>query len=221
MIVQAIIRAASTYLRTGGTHRKEEQTMTEATTRAGDVRDFDGVTIPAPGTFDLDPAHTRIGFSARHMMVSKVRGRFGEFTGSITVADDPFQSTAEAVIKTASIDTSNGQRDGHLTSGDFLNVEKYPDITFRSTRVTGRQGHVFTVLGDLTIKDVTKEVELTLDLEGVGNSPWGKQVMGFSLSTEINREDFGMNYNVALEGGGVLVGKTVKIEIEGEAVRRD
>jgi polyisoprenoid-binding protein YceI len=195
--------------------------MTEATTRTADVRDFDGVTIPTAGTFDLDPAHTRIGFSARHMMVSKVRGRFGEFTGSLTVADDPFQSTAEAVIKTASLDTGNADRDGHLSGGDFLNVEKFPEITFRTTRVTGRQGHVFTVLGDLTIKDVTREVELTLDLEGVGNSPWGKQVMGFTLSTEINREDYGMTWNVAVEGGGVLVGKTVKIEIEGEAVRRD
>jgi len=195
--------------------------MTEAPTRPADVRDFDGVTLPAPGTFDLDPAHTRIGFSARHMMVSKVRGRFGEFTGSITVADDPFQSTAEAVIKTASLDTGNADREAHLIGDDFLNVEKFPELTFRSTRVTGRQGHRFTVLGDLTIKDITREVELTLDLEGVGNSPWGKQVMGFTLSTEINREDFGMTWNVAVEGGGVLVSKTVKIEIEGEAVRRD
>jgi len=200
---------------------RKTKTMSEATTRAADVRDLNDVPIPAPGTFDLDPAHTRIGFSARHMMVSKVRGRCGEFTGSITVADAPFQSTAEAVIKTASMDTGNADRDAHLTGDDFLNVEKFPEITFRSTRVTGRQGHVFTVLGDLSIKDVTREVELTLDLEGVGNSPWGKQVMGFSLSTEINREDFGMTWNVAVEGGGVLVGKTVKIEIEGEAVRRD
>ena len=195
--------------------------MTEATTRAADVRDFDGVTIPTPGTFDLDPAHTRIGFSARHMMVSKVRGRFAEFTGSITVAADPLASTAQADIKTASIDTGNADRDAHLISADFLNTEKFPELTFRTTRVTGHQGHVFTVLGDLTIKDVTREVELTLELEGVGNSPWGKQVLGFSLTTEISREDFGMTWNVAVEGGGVLVGKTVKIEIEGEAVRRD
>jgi polyisoprenoid-binding protein YceI len=220
MIVAAIIRAASTYQNRRHAP-KERQTMTEATTRAVGVRDFEGVTIPAPGTFDLDPAHTRIGFSARHMMVSKVRGRFGEFTGSITVADDPFQSTAEAVIKTASIDTGSADRDTHLTSGDFLNVDEFPEISFRTTRVTGSQGHVFTVLGDLTIKGTTREVELTLDLEGVGNSPWGKQVMGFTLSTEINREDYGMTWNVAVEGGGVLVGRTVKIEIEGEAVRRD
>jgi polyisoprenoid-binding protein YceI len=197
--------------------------MTEsaAAATAARTRTFEGVTIPEPGTFDLDPAHTRIGFSARHMMVSKVRGNFTEFTGSITVAEDPFQSTAEAVIQTASLDTRNADRDAHLTSGDFLNVEKFPEITFRTIRVTGHQGHEFTLLGSLMIRDVTREIPLTLELEGVGNSPWGKQVMGFTLSAEINREDFGMTWNVAVEGGGVLVGKTVKIEIEGEAVRRD
>jgi polyisoprenoid-binding protein YceI len=195
--------------------------MTESATETPGTRDFEGVTIPAPGTFDLDPAHTRIGFSARHMMVSKVRGRFAEFTGSITVADDPMQSAAEAVIKAASIDTGQPDRDGHLVSADFLNVEKWPELSFRTTRITGHQRNVFTVLGNLTIKDVTREVELTLEIEGVGNSPYGKQVMGFTLTTEIQREDYGMTWNVAVEGGGVLVGKTVKIEIEGEAVRRD
>ena len=195
--------------------------MTESATETPGTRDFEGVTIPAPGTFDLDPAHTRIGFSARHMMVSKVRGRFAEFTGSITIAADPLQSAAEADIKTASIDTGQPDRDGHLVSADFLNAEKWPELTFRTTGITGHQRNVFTVTGDLTIKDVTRPVELTLEIEGVGNSPYGKQVMGFTLTTEIQREDYGMTWNVAVEGGGVLVGKTVKIEIEGEAVRRD
>lgn len=194
--------------------------MTESATQTAATRDFQGQTIPAAGTFDLDPAHTRIGFSARHMMVSKVRGQFGEFTGSITIADEPLASTAEAVIKTASIDTRNPDREKHLTGSDFLDVEKYPEITFRSTRVTGRHGSEFTVLGDLTIKDVTRPVELTLELEGVGDSPWGQQVLGFSLTGEIDREDFGMTWNVGLETGGVLVSKNVKLEIEGEAVRR-
>jgi polyisoprenoid-binding protein YceI len=195
--------------------------MTEATTQTPGTRPFQDLTIPEQGTFDLDQAHTRIGFSARHMMVSKVRGHFGEFTGSITVADEPLNSTAEAVIKTASIDTGSADRDKHLTSPDFLDVEKFPEITFRTVRVTARHGSELTVLGDLTIKDVTREVELTLEIEGVGMSPWGKQVMGFSMTTEINREDFGITWNVGLETGGVLVGKTVKLEIEGEAVRRD
>jgi polyisoprenoid-binding protein YceI len=194
--------------------------MTETATQTAGTRSYQGLTIPAPGTFDLDPAHTRIGFSARHMMVSKVRGQFADFTGSITIAGEPLDSTAEAVIKTASIDTRSADRDKHLTSPDFLDVEKYPELTFRSTRVTARNGAEFTVLGDLTIKDVTRPVELTLELEGVGTSPWGQQVLGFSLTGEIDREDFGMTWNVGLETGGVLVGKTVKLEIEGEAVRR-
>jgi polyisoprenoid-binding protein YceI len=195
--------------------------MTESATQAPNTRDFEGVVLPTAGTFDLDPAHTRIGFSARHMMVSKVRGRFAEFTGSINVAENPLQSTAEATIEAASIDTGQPQRDGHLVSPDFLNVEKWPQLTFRSTRITGHDRNVFTVLGELTIRDVTREVELTLEIEGVANSPYGKQVLGFTLTTEINREDFGMTWNAVVEGGGVLVGRTAKIEIEGEAVRRD
>lgn len=194
--------------------------MTETTASTPATREFQGTTVPAPGTFDLDPAHTRIGFSARHMMVSKVRGRFGEFTGSITVAADPLASSAEAVIQTASIDTGSADRDKHLTSPDFLDVEKFPAISFHTAEVTARRGAHFTVRGELSIKDVTRQVELDLELEGVGTSPWGKQVLGFTLSTEIDREDFGITWNVALETGGVLVGKTVKIEIEGEAVRR-
>ncbi|MGH3156480.1 MAG: YceI family protein [Streptosporangiaceae bacterium] len=195
--------------------------MTETPTQTPGTRPFQDLTIPEAGTFDLDQAHSRIGFSARHMMVSKVRGHFGDFTGSITIDGEPLDSTAEATIKTASIDTGSADRDKHLTSPDFLDVEKFPEITFRTIRVTASNGSDLTVLGDLTIKDVTKEVELNLELEGVGMSPWGKQVLGFSMTAEINREDFGITWNVGLETGGVLVGKTVKLEIEGEAVRRD
>jgi polyisoprenoid-binding protein YceI len=195
--------------------------MTETAAHTPGTRPFHDLTVPEAGTFDLDQAHSRIGFSARHMMVSKVRGHFGDFTGSITIADEPLDSTAEATIKTASIDTGSADRDKHLTSPDFLDVEKFPEITFRTIRVTARNGSDLTVLGDLTIKDVTREIELDLDLEGVGVSPWGKQVLGFSMTAEINREDFGITWNVGLETGGVLVGKTVKLEIEGEAVRRD
>ena len=194
--------------------------MTESATQTAATRDFQGQTIPAAGTFDLDPAHTTFGFTARHMMVSKVRGHFGEFTGSITIADEPLASTAEAVVKTASIDTRSADRDKHLTGEDFLDVQNYPEMSFRTTRVTPGGSGRFTVHGHLTIKDVTRPVELTLELEGVGNSPWGQQVLGFSLTGEIDREDFGMTWNVGLETGGVLVSKNVKLEIEGEAVRR-
>jgi polyisoprenoid-binding protein YceI len=194
--------------------------MTEALTQAP-VRVYEGVTIPVPGTFDLDPVHTTVGFTARHMMVSKVRGQFADFTGSITIAEDPMASSAEATIRTASIDTRQPDRDAHLTSPDFLDVEKYPEMLFRTVRVTARRGTTFTVLGELTIKDVTREVELTLELEGVGTSPYGKQVLGFSLSGEIDRDEFGITYNMVLETGGVMISKNIKIDITGEAVRRD
>ncbi|MER6514687.1 YceI family protein [Nonomuraea sp. NPDC048881] len=181
------------------------------------TRTWESLTIPAAGTYNLDVAHTRIGFVVKHMMVSKVRGRFGDFSGTVTIAENPLESTAELTIKTASIDTGVGDRDGHLRSDDFLAVDKFPEITFRSTRVVGHSGDEFTVVGDLTIRDVTKEVELTVEYGGAGTNPWGNSVWGFSINTEFDREEFGLTWNQTLEAGGVLVGKKVKIEIEGEA----
>ncbi|MFC4013918.1 YceI family protein [Nonomuraea purpurea] len=181
------------------------------------TRTWESLTVPAAGTYNLDAAHTRIGFVVKHMMVSKVRGHFGAFTGSVTIAENPLESTAELSIQTESIDTGMVDRDGHLRSDDFLAVEKYPQITFKSTRVVGHSGDEFTVVGDLTIRDVTKEVELTVEYGGVGSNPWGQVVWGYSISAEFDREDFGLTWNQALETGGVLVGKKVKIEIEGEA----
>lgn len=183
------------------------------------TRDWEGLTIPTAGTFVLDPAHTRIGFWVRHMMVSKVRGHFAEFSGSVTVAENPLESTAELTIKAASIDTGVADRDAHLRGDDFLAAEKYPEITFRSARVVGHSGDRLTVVGDLTIRDVTKQVELAVEFGGVGTNPWGKELFGFSISAEIDREEFGLTWNQALETGGVLVGKKVTIEIEGEATR--
>ncbi|MFG1708410.1 YceI family protein [Nonomuraea sp. M3C6] len=181
------------------------------------TRTWESLTLPAAGTYNLDVAHTRIGFVVKHMMVSKVRGQFDAFTGSVTVAANPLESTAELTIQTESITTGVPDRDTHLRSDDFLSVDKYPTVTFRSTRVTGHSGDEFTVVGDLTIRDVTKEVELTVEYGGAGNNPWGQAVWGFSITTEFDREDFGLTWNQALETGGVLVGKKVKIEIEGEA----
>ncbi len=183
------------------------------------TRDWQGLTIPTPGTFVLDPTHTRIGFWVRHMMVSKVRGHFAQYEGKVTIAEDPLQSTAEITIKAASIDTGVADRDGHLRSDDFLATDKYENITFRSTRVAHDEGNVLKVTGDLTIRDVTKEVELTVEFNGAGTNPWGKELFGFSITAEIDREEFGLTWNQALETGGVLVGKKVTIEIEGEAVR--
>ena len=153
-------------------------------------------------------------------MVSKVRGKFADVTGSITVAENPLDSEVEVVIKAASIDTGVADRDNHLRSADFLDVENYPELTFKSTRVIKQDGAEFVLAGDLTIRGVTREVELDIEYHGVANSPWGQQVIGFSATTELDREEFGMTWNAALETGGVVVGKKLKVEIEVEAIRQ-
>ncbi len=190
-------------------------TQAQATTRT-----FEKLEIPTPGTFSFDPTHTVVGATARHLMVSKVRGRFADVTGSIVVAESPLDSAVEVVIKAASIDTGVADRDNHLRNADFLDVENYPELTFKSTRVVKQNGAEFVLAGDLTIRGVTREVELEVEYHGVTNSPWGQQVIGFSATTELDREDFGMTWNAALEAGGVVVGKKLKIEIEVEAVRQ-
>jgi polyisoprenoid-binding protein YceI len=154
------------------------------------------------------------------MMVSKVRGEFTDASATITVAEDPMQSSVTATIQAASIDTKQADRDGHLRSPEFLDVETFPTLEYRSTAVKSRDGNEFVLLGDLTIKGVTRQVELEVEFEGVGRTPFGTDVFGFTATTEIDREDFGLTWNVALETGGVLVGKKIKIEIEGEAVRQ-
>ncbi|MFI6324603.1 YceI family protein [Nonomuraea sp. NPDC050556] len=181
------------------------------------TRTWEGLSIPAAGTYNLDVAHTNIGFVVKHMMVSKVRGKFDSFAGSVTIAENPLESSAQLTIQADSIDTGVADRNGHLRSDDFLAAEKFPEITFQSTRVVGHSGDEFTVAGDLTIRDVTKEVELTVEYGGAGTNPYGQEVWGFSIKTEFDREEFGLTWNAALETGGVLVGKVVKIEIEGEA----
>jgi polyisoprenoid-binding protein YceI len=187
------------------------------TTTESPTRSWNGLTIPAAGTYQLDPAHKRVGFVARHMMVSKVRGEFAEATATITVAEDPLQSSVTATIKAESIDTGVADRDAHLRGADFLDVEKFPTLEFRSTGIKSVEGNTFVLTGDLTIKDVTRPVELEVEFEGCGRSPFGHDIFGFSATTEIDREDFGLTWNVALETGGVLVSKKIKIEIEGEA----
>jgi polyisoprenoid-binding protein YceI len=184
------------------------------------TRQFEGLTIPVAGTYELDPNHKRVGFVVRHLMVSKVRGNFGEATATITVTDDPMQTSVTATVNTASVNTGQTDRDNHLRSGDFFDVEKYPTMEFRSTGIKSHDGDEFVVDGELTIRDVTRPVELKVEFEGVGRSPYGQDVFGFSATTEIDREDWGLTWNVALEQGGVMVAKKVKIEIEGEAIRQ-
>jgi polyisoprenoid-binding protein YceI len=166
----------------------------------------------------LDPAHTTVGFSARHMMFTTVRGRFNDVKGEVTIhAERPASSELEVVIDAASIDTGVEQRDQHLRSGDFLNVEDFPTIAFRSRRLEGarlREGERFRIVGELTIRDVTREVTLDVRFDGSGRDPWGGQRMGFTASAVIDRRAFGLTWNQALETGGVLVSNEVKIELE-------
>jgi polyisoprenoid-binding protein YceI len=184
------------------------------------TRSFNGVEIPEPGTYAFDPNHTVVGAVARHLMVTKVRGYFKEVTGTVTVAEDPLDSSVEVHIKAASIDTGVADRDNHLRSPDFLDVEKYPELTFTSTRIVKADGADLVVAGDLTIRGVTREIELPVEFLGVSTAPWGSEVVGFSAAIELDREDFGMTWNAALETGGVVVSKKLKVELEVEAVRQ-
>ena len=191
--------------------------MTES---VASTRPFEGLQIPAAGTYLLDAAHKRVGFVVRHLMVSKVRGQFAEATATITIGEDPLQSSVTASITTGSVETGQVDRDNHLRTGDFFEAEKYPTMEFRSTGIKSHAGAEFVLDGDLTIKGVTKPVELVVEFEGATVSPYGQHVFGFSATTEIDREDWGLTYNMALESGGVMIGKKVKIEIEGEAIRQ-
>ena len=215
------------------------------------TREWNGLTIPEPGVYVLDDAHKRVGFHAQHRMVSRVRGEFTEASATIVVADDPLQSSLTATVRAASIDTSNPERDTHLRSADFLDVQAYPVLEFRSTglkwlggndaifywahlrtnpltrrgtappvpevaRAPGR----FVLAGDLTVKGVTQHVDLDVDFGGAGRDPYGRDIFGFTARAEIDRESYGLLWNVALEAGGVLVGKKVRLEIAGEAIRQ-
>ena len=171
-------------------------------------------------TWTIDPAHTEVGFSVKHLMISTVRGRFADVRGTIQLAgDDVTQASVEAEIATASIDTRQEQRDTHLRSADFFEVEKYPTITFRSTRVERIKNDRYRIVGDLTIRGVTREVVLEGSDEGRGRDPWGGDRLAFSATTAIDRRDFGLTWNQALETGGVLVSNEIKISIDVQAVK--
>ncbi len=171
------------------------------------------------GTWDIDAAHSTVGFSVRHMMVSKVRGYFREFSGEIVTAEDPTRSSVEAEIDLASIDTRQEQRDAHIRSADFFDVEKHPKMTFRSTAVRP-DGADWVLEGELSLKGVTRPVTLSLELNGFGPDAYGGIRAGFSAKTEINRNDFGVDIKMPMDGGGVVVGDKVTVELEIEAVLR-
>ena len=163
----------------------------------------------------VDQAHSTVGFEVKHMMVSKTKGQFKSYTTDVEAADLSDLTTATIAFKfdVASIDTNSEDRDNHLKSGDFFDVENYPSIDFTSTSIT-KDGDDYKVTGDLTIKDVTKSVTFDVEYGGKGKNPWGVDVYGFEAEAKINREDFGLTWNAALETGGVLVGKDVKIKVE-------
>ena len=174
--------------------------------------------LPATGTWTIDASHSEVGFSVRHLGISKTRGRFGTFTGTLQVdAENPANSSVEVEIDAASIDTKDAGRDEHLRSADFFDAEQFPTLSFRSTAVRGT-GSDWTVEGELTIRGVTRPVVLETELVGLQKDPWGNDRVGFAATTEVNREDFGLTWNAALETGGFLVGKNVKIDLEVEAV---
>jgi polyisoprenoid-binding protein YceI len=174
-------------------------------------------------TWKIDPAHTTLEFSARHMMITTVKGRFSELEGTVTMDDaDPSRSVAEVTIQAASIDTRTEQRDQHLRSGDFLDVESHPAITFRSTRIQGNPvspGDSFTLEGDLTIRGTSKPVTLEATYEGEGKDPWGGTRRSFGAKGKIDRREFGLTWNQALEAGGVLVSNEIKMEIDLQLVK--
>lgn len=171
------------------------------------------------GEYQLDPAHTRLGFVARHAMVTKVRGQFNDFEGHLHIdADHPEQSTAEIRIKAASISTGNEQRDGHLHSADFFEVDAYPEIVFTSTSAE-RDGDDYRLVGDLTIKGVSKPVVVELEYTGSAKDPFGNLRVGFEGKAEINRKDWNVTWNAALETGGFLVGDKIKLELDVSAIK--
>jgi polyisoprenoid-binding protein YceI len=178
-------------------------------------------TIPKTTTWQLDPSHSSVEFSVKHLMIASVKGSFGKFEASLTGDDNDLSGAKITVtIDTSSIDTGNDQRDAHLRSGDFFDVEKYPAITFTGKRIVGDAFGEFKLVGDLTIRDVTREITLDATFEGRAKDPWGNSRLGYTATGKIRRTDFGLNWNQALEAGGVLVSEDVKIAVEAQFVKQ-
>ena len=172
-------------------------------------------------SWQIDTAHSQIQFTVRHLMISKVRGSFEKFSGMVVLDESaPANTTVDVQIETGSVNTREPQRDGHLRSPDFFNSEAFPLMTFKSKRVDVVDGHHAKLIGDLTIRDVTREVTLDVEYLGQAKSPWGTTSAGFTATTKINRKDWNLTWNQALETGGVLVGEEVEISIELELVKQ-
>lgn len=171
-----------------------------------------------PGTYTVDPSHSTVGFVARHLMITKVRGRFTSFSGTAEIAPNPLDSTLSATVDLGSVETGDAGRDGHLKSADFFATDEHPEMTFVSTGIK-EDGDDYRLFGDLTIKGVTRPVDFDLEFEGVETDPWGNTKAGFTAETDVNRKDWGLEWNVALETGGVLVSDKVKIQLDIQLVK--
>lgn len=176
-----------------------------------------GTIVPA-GTWKVDPAHSTVEFAVKHMMIATVKGRFTEFEGTLEVGDDPRGAKAFGTIPVASIDTHEAQRDGHLRSADFFDAERFPAIRFESKLIEHVDG-LFRIVGDLTIRDVSRELDLEATLQGAGRDPYGNERVALEIRGEIDRKDFGLTWNQVLEAGGLLVGDTVKLAVDISAVK--
>lgn len=182
------------------------------------VLDTSAVPTHLTGEWKIDPAHSEVSFTVRHLMLSKVRGRFTDFNGSFTIGADPLQSRVDAIVNLASIETGNKDRDAHIRSADFFDVDNHPELSYRSTGVRV-DGDGFIVDGELSLHGVTKQVPLQLEINGYqASTPFGDTRAGFSATAEINRDDFGISFNSPLEGGGLALGRKVQISLEIQAV---
>lgn len=190
--------------------------MTDTSAISSPTRTIDGVELPAAGTWRIDPGHAQVGFLGRHLKFTKVRGRFADVEGTIVVGDDPNDTSIEVTIATASVDSGNSQRDDHLRSPDLFDVERFPTATFLGKAKNWR-GSTGQLAGALTIKGTTKPVTFEVEYHGFVTDPWGGSRIVFSASAPINREDFGVTWNMVLEAGGLLVSKEITLELELEA----
>jgi len=171
-----------------------------------------------PGTWTVDPAHSSVGFTARHLMLTKVRGHFSDFDAAVTIAADPLASQLEASVRLASVDTGNADRDAHLRTADFFGTDEHPEMTFRSTAIRPAADG-YELVGDLTIGGRTNPVTFSLDVEGVTTDPFGNTKAGFTASTDINRSDWGLSFNMVLETGGVLVSEKIHIDLDIQIIK--
>jgi polyisoprenoid-binding protein YceI len=182
------------------------------------TREYKGTIVPVQGVYEVDPKHTTVEFVARHLMITKVRGRLDEVSGTICIAEVPEESSVQVTIGAGSVHTGEEQRDAHLRSADFFDVEKHPTWSFKSTAVERADDGTWKVSGDLTIRGTTRPVVLDTEFDGANPTPWGPSAIAFSAATEIDRDDWGLTYNMALETGGVVVGRKVRIELNVEAL---